>query len=93
MLIKSKCDKFQPKTKGEWKRIMIGVEKGRRNNTAASISGHLLRKNVATEVALELLKSWNKTNAHPPLTEKELVKIYNSIANKESIRRRGGGGI
>lgn len=44
-----------------WRRLAHeGVAAGERNNTIASFAGHLLRRGVDAEVAIELLLCWNR---------------------------------
>lgn len=81
---------FQKRTAQEWQEmISVGVGAGERNHSVASLSGHLLRKNVDPFVVLELLRSWNHARNRPPLGDEEVVRTVNSIAGKELVRRRG----
>jgi hypothetical protein len=57
---------------------MAGVPKGRRDATGAKIAGYFINKLPAHDV-LTILQSWNLNNK-PPLNEKDLVKIVNSIS-------------
>jgi hypothetical protein len=57
---------------------MAGVEKGRRDATATRIAGYFINKLPVHDV-LTILHSWNLNNK-PPLDEKDLVKIVNSIS-------------
>ena len=60
-------------------RIRESVPKGERNNTLASLAGHLLWHGVDAEVVQELLLSWNQVRCQPPLKVDEVVKTVNSI--------------
>jgi hypothetical protein len=66
--------------------ISDGVTEGTRNNTAAQFIGMLLSK-ITPELwelsAWPALKEWNKNNK-PPLEERELRAIYESIKGRES---------
>lgn len=72
----------------EWRDLVRGVAEGARDCTAAKLAGHLLRRRIDPFVVLELLQSWNATRCAPPLPERDVVRIVDSIANKE-LRRRG----
>jgi len=57
-----------------------GVREGKRNDTIASLAGHLLHFGVDREVALELLLAWNRQRCDPPLPDKEVAAVVESIA-------------
>ena len=62
-----------------------GVSEGSRNESAASVIGHLLAalpEKEWTTTAWSLFLGWNKNN-NPPLSEKELKTTFKSIAQKE----------
>ena len=64
-----------------WRRLVReGIGEGQRNNTIASMSGHLLRRGVDLDVVLELMLSWNRTHCRPPLPDDEVVQVVQSIA-------------
>ncbi len=64
-----------------WRRLLReGVTEGERNNTIASLAGHLLRHGVDPEVTAELLLSWNGARCRPPLEPEEVVHTVDSIA-------------
>jgi hypothetical protein len=65
-----------------------GVSEGARNDSAARLAGHLLRRHVDPLVTLEMLLAWNATRCRPPLDEDEVVAIVDSIAARE-LKRRG----
>lgn len=56
------------------------IAEGRRNDTLASLAGHLLWREVDPEVVLELLLAWNRTHCRPPLPDEELLRTVQSIA-------------
>lgn len=63
-----------------WRRLLReGVGEGERNNTIASLAGHLLWHGVDPEVATELLLTWNATRCRPPLEPEEVVRTVASI--------------
>lgn len=65
---------------GYWRRLVAeGVEQGARNDTIASLAGHLMRCGVDIDVVKELLVCWNRMRAHPPLDAAEVVRTVDSI--------------
>jgi hypothetical protein len=63
-----------------WRRLLReGVSEGERNNTIASLTGHLLWHGVDPEVTMELLLSWNVARCRPPLEPEEVVRTVGSI--------------
>jgi len=73
-----------------WQSILGGVSKGARNMKAASLFGKLLPafKQSEWEMVWQIGVQWNKKNI-PPMDERELRLVYESISKKESIRRSG----
>jgi hypothetical protein len=65
-----------------------GVAEGKRDATATSLAGHLLRRYVDPHVVLELMQAWNVVRCTPPLGADQITKIVNSIAGKELARRQ-----
>jgi len=59
--------------------VQEGVAEGVRNNTIASLAGHLLRHGVDVTVALELLLCWNRVKCRPPLPDEEVAQVVESI--------------
>jgi len=73
----------------KWEKGLEGVGQGERNETAASIAGRLLHdldKGLWETSGWGGLKEWNARNT-PPLPEKELRDIYESIAKREEKNR------
>jgi len=65
---------------GYWReRVRTHVQEGERNNTIASLSGHLLAHGVDESVVAELLLAWNRLRCRPPLTDDEIVRTVASI--------------
>jgi hypothetical protein len=63
-----------------WRRLVCeGVSAGERNNTIASLTGHLLRHGVDAAVVMELLLCWNRTRCRPPLADEEVAAVVTSI--------------
>jgi hypothetical protein len=68
-------------TLAHWRSLVrAGVEEGQRNASLASLSGHLLARDVDPEVALELLLAWNRIRCRPPLDDAEVTAVVDSIA-------------
>lgn len=64
-----------------WRRLIReGIGEGQRNNTIASMTGHLLRRSVDLDVVLELMLAWNRTHCRPPLPDDEVAMVVQSIA-------------
>lgn len=63
-----------------WRRLVSkGVGQGERNNSIASLAGHLLWHGVDPEVVMELLLCWNRVQCRPPLDEDEIARVVLSI--------------
>jgi hypothetical protein len=63
-----------------WRQLLrAGVQEGERNNSIASLAGHLLWHGVDPAVALELLLCWNATRCRPPLSPDEVARTVESI--------------
>jgi hypothetical protein len=57
-----------------WRRLVReGVREGERNNTIASLAGHLLRHGVDAAVVTEILLCWNRVRCQPPLMNDEVA--------------------
>ena len=83
-------DEAKAKPVEEWRAIASGVvEEGRRNDTLARLSGHLLRHHIDPYVALDLVRAFNATRCQPALADEEVVSVVNSIARREAERRYG----
>jgi hypothetical protein len=66
---------------GHWRRLIReGIVEGQRNNTIASLCGHLMWRGVDVDVVLELLQAWNRTHCRPPLPDEEVARVVRSIA-------------
>jgi len=66
------------------------VPEGERNNTIASLAGHLLRHGVDAEVVLELLAAWNRAQCDPPLPDEEVARVVESIGRLHGRHRESG---
>ena len=66
-----------------WRQVVkTGVAEGVRNNTIASLSGHLLAHDVDPDVVMELLLCWNRIRCSPPLDDDEVVNTVTSISRR-----------
>jgi hypothetical protein len=66
---------------GHWRQLVTeGVAEGERNNTMASLSGHLLWHGVDADVVMELLLCWNRIRCAPPLDDDEVIHTVLSIS-------------
>jgi hypothetical protein len=62
------------------------ISEGERNNTIASLAGHLFWRGVDAEVVFELLEAWNREHCEPPLTADEVARVVESIAHLHERR-------
>ncbi len=73
-----------------WRTLVAkGVEEGVRNNTIASLTGHLLWHGVDPVVIEELLQCWNLVRCRPPLEPEEVARTVWSIVRTHA-RHNGG---
>jgi hypothetical protein len=67
-------------TLAHWRRLVReGVREGERNNSVASLAGHLAWHGVDATVVLDLLLCWNARRCRPPLSEDEVARTVESI--------------
>jgi len=78
-----------PVPSAEWEKLVTGPITEYRDLAAARIVGHLLRRWVNVHVAVSLMRGWNVMHCIPPLTDGELMKVINRIADKEADRMIG----
>lgn len=63
-----------------WRQLVTeGVAEGMRNNTIASLSGHLFWHGIDADVVIELLSCWNRIRCSPPLDDDEVIHTVLSI--------------
>ena len=75
---------------GHWRQLVrAGVPEGERNNTIASLTGHLLWHGVDPEVVLELLLCWNRVRCRPPLSDDEVARTVDSIRRTHARHASG----
>lgn len=87
-IIQPREEKPKPKPSTYWQKMMNGIEEGGRNSAAASLAGHLFRRYVDPLLVVEIVKAWNFKN-NPPMEERELETILDSVAKIELRRREG----
>jgi hypothetical protein len=59
--------------------VREGVAEGERNSSLASLVGHLLWHGVDRDVVCELMLCWNQVRCNPPLGDKEVIAVVDSI--------------
>ena len=75
-------------TPEHWRAVASNdVIEGKRNDTVARLTGHLLSRYVDPLVVLDLMQCWNACRCKPPLSVDEINVIVNSICGRE--QRRG----
>jgi len=76
------------RSENEWRNLIRnGAAEGKRNDSIASLTGHLLRHYVDPYVTAELVLMWNESRCKPPLPEEEVLKTIDSVAKLEARRR------
>ncbi|SME90017.1 Primase C terminal 1 (PriCT-1) [Tistlia consotensis] len=64
----------------DWRELVrAGVPEGQRNDSLASLAGHLLWHGVDPDVTLELLLAWNRQRCRPPLDDAEVAQVTRNI--------------
>jgi hypothetical protein len=72
----------------EWVDLLSnGAAEGTRNEAIARLAGHLLRRRPAARAVLEILRAWNESRCHPPLSDEEVLRTVDSVARLEANRR------
>lgn len=64
------------------------IADGERNTALTRLAGHLLAKRVDPHVAAELVRAVNQCRCKPPLPDREVQQLLDSIAAREQ-RKRG----
>ena len=79
-----------PRPVAHWRSLAAnGAAARTRNDSVASLAGHLLARGVDPEVVRELLLGWNTARCRPPLDDGEVVRTVDSILR---THRRAGTG-
>lgn len=71
-------------TEKDWE---MNIEKGERNNELTRRAGKLIRSNLPKSEVLKILTRWNSEHCKPPLPEKDVVTIVNSIFDRSERAR------
>jgi hypothetical protein len=72
-----------------WRNLVReGVAEGERNNTIASLAGHLLWHGIDPAIVLDLLLCWNTRRCRPPLSDDEVAQTVRNIT-RTHFRHRG----
>jgi len=64
-----------------------GAPEGTRDDSTAKLSGLLARHEVPEEIAIRLLRSWNKAQNKDPLSEGDIDKTVRSVYRTDNRRR------
>ncbi len=74
--------------KSNWEAYSLEkIPEGQRNEKITKLAGLLINKLNPT-LALNLVNSWNLSNCEPPLIEKEILAIVESIVRKEQRKNK-----
>lgn len=84
----TKIAKGVPKP-NEWINIWQGLDEGNRNASATKLAGRLLARGLPEGEVLEILIGWNNRNK-PPMVQKDLEVVVNSIDSAELKKHRDG---
>jgi hypothetical protein len=72
----------------EWVRIIReGADSGERHERIWQLAGHLLRREVDPDVALELVQVFNTARLRPPYDEANVKRLFDGILRLEIERR------
>lgn len=77
----------------KWLRAKDGVPEGYRNDAAASMAGKIISSTppeLLESIGWEHLKIWNNNKNTPPLLEKELRQVWDSIEKRDSNNNTRG---
>jgi hypothetical protein len=78
----------RPADPAQWRDLVRnGIAEGCRNDKMARLVGHLLRRRVDPEVTLEIALAINDARCRPPLPQREVIAIVDSIAGLELKKR------
>jgi hypothetical protein len=73
-----------------WRQLVRdGVDEGSRNNTIASLAGHMLWHGMDPAVVLDLLLCWNRVRCRPPLRDDEVTQVVESISRLHARSEAG----
>ena len=72
----------------QWQKICFGVSIGNRNNSLASLLGHLLSHNVNEYIVYSFALMWGKSCV-PEMEDKEINATFQSILKKHYNNKKG----
>jgi len=75
-------------SKSPMREIMKGVADGERNVSAAKLAGMLFGRGMPREFVLATLQGWNEKLSNPPLEDREIRTVVDSIAKAEARKRQ-----
>ena len=72
-----------------WRDISFSVSKGNRNNSLASLIGHLFSRHVNEYIIYSYALLWGQNACNPPLKEREINATFQSILKKHYNNKKG----
>ena len=72
-----------------WRDISFSVSKGNRNNSLASLIGHLFSRHVNVYIIYSYALLWGQNACNPPLKEREINATFQSILKKHYNNKKG----
>ncbi|MDH8856143.1 primase alpha helix C-terminal domain-containing protein [Staphylococcus epidermidis] len=72
-----------------WRDISFSVSKGNRNNSLASLIGHLFSRHVNEYIIYSYALLWGQNACNPPLKEREINATFQSILKKHYSNKKG----
>ena len=73
---------FNKRDDAYWSDISFSVAKGNRNNSLASLIGHLFSRHVNEYIVYSYALLWGQNACNPPLNEREINATFQSILKK-----------
>ncbi|MFK4054187.1 primase alpha helix C-terminal domain-containing protein [Staphylococcus warneri] len=73
---------FNKRDDAYWRDISFSVSKGNRNNSLASLIGHLFSRHVNEYIVYSYALLWGQNACKPPLKEREINATFQSILKK-----------
>lgn len=73
---------FNKRDDAYWRDISFSVAKGNRNNSLASLIGHLFSRHVNEYIVYSYALLWGQNACKPPLKEREINATFQSILKK-----------
>ncbi|MEJ7455897.1 primase alpha helix C-terminal domain-containing protein [Staphylococcus warneri] len=73
---------FNKRDDAYWRDISFSVAKGNRNNSLASLIGHLFSRHVNEYIVYSYALLWGQNACNPPLKEREINATFQSILKK-----------